>query len=161
MFCKPFAKYIIIRMRDNTNTKLEMYMLTKVLVIDDDPDMTDLLSLLLKTRGFDIISCNTGQEGVQKARNDSPDVIILDLMMNGMNGWQVCAAVRKFSSIPILILTALDNPGTIVSALDAGADDFLTKPVSSGLLVSRLKTLTRRTHTKESDIFTPAPPISI
>ncbi len=136
-------------------------MLTKVLVIDDDPDMTDLLSLLLKTRGFDVISSNNGEEGVQKARNDSPDVIILDLMMNGMDGWHVCAAIRKFSSIPILILSALDNPGTIVSALDAGADDFLTKPVSSGLLVSRLKTLTRRVSTKETGIFLPSPPISI
>lgn len=136
-------------------------MLTKVLVIDNDPDMTDLLSLLLKTRGFDVISCNNGEEGVQKARNDSPEVIILDLMMSGMDGWQVCAAVRKFSSVPILILTALDNPGTVVSALDAGADDFLTKPVSSGLLVSRLKTLTRRTHLNEMGILVPAPPISI
>jgi len=136
-------------------------MLTKVLVIDDDPDMTDLLSHLLKTRGFNVISSNNGEEGVQKTRNDSPDVIILDLMMNGMDGWQVCAAVRKFSSIPILILTALDNPGTVVSALDAGADDFLTKPVSSGLLVSRLNTLTRRMLTKEAGMFIPAPPISI
>jgi DNA-binding response OmpR family regulator len=136
-------------------------MLTKVLVIDDDPDMTDLLSLLLKTRGFDVISCNNGEEGVLKVRNDSPDVIILDLMMNGMDGWQVCAAIRKFNSIPILILTALDNPGTVVSALDAGADDFLTKPVSSGLLISRLNTLTRRSTTRESGIFIPAPPISI
>lgn len=136
-------------------------MLTKVLVIDDDPAMTDLLSLLLRTMGFDVISCNNGVEGVEKARIESPEVIILDLMMNGMDGWQVCAAVRKFSSIPILILTALDNPGTVVSALDAGADDFLTKPVSSSLLVSRLKTLTRRTHLKESGIFVPAPPISI
>jgi two-component system KDP operon response regulator KdpE len=123
--------------------------------------MTDLLSLLLKTRGFDVISSNNGEEGVQKAHSSSPDVIILDLMMNGMDGWQVCAAVRKFSSIPIIILTALDNPGTVVSALDAGADDFLTKPVSSGLLVSRLNTLTRRISTKEAGLFIPAPPISI
>jgi len=136
-------------------------MLTKVLVIDDDPDMTDLLSLLLKTRGFDVIFSNNGEEGVQKVRNDSPDVIILDLMMKGMDGWQVCAAVRRFSSIPILILTALDNPGTVVSALDSGADDFLTKPVSSGLLVSRLNTLTRRVPAKETGIFISAPPVSI
>lgn len=136
-------------------------MLTKVLVIDDDPDMTDLLSLLLKSRGFYVISSNNGEEGLQKVRNDSPDVIILDLMMKGMDGWQVCTTVRKFSSIPILILTALDNPETVVRALDAGADDFLTKPVSSGLLVSRLNTLTRRKSSKDTGIFLPAPPISI
>jgi DNA-binding response OmpR family regulator len=136
-------------------------MLTKVLVIDDDPDMTDLLSLLLNRRDFNVISCNSGEEGVQKARNESPDVIILDLMMKGMDGWQVCTAVRKFSSIPIIILSALDNPGMVVSALDAGADDFLTKPVSSGLLVSRLNTLTRRTSSKETDVYLPSRPLSL
>ncbi|MFH2039225.1 MAG: response regulator [Chloroflexota bacterium] len=136
-------------------------MLTKVLVIDDDPDMTDLLSLLLKASGFEVLVCNYGEKGIQLTHDFSPNVIILDLMMIGMDGWQVCAAIREFSSIPILILTALDNPEIIVSALDAGADDFLTKPVSSSLLVSRLKTLTRRMHTNDSGIFVPAPPISI
>lgn len=136
-------------------------MLTKVLVIDDDPDMTDLLSLLLKASGFEVLVCNYGEKGIQETHDFSPNVIILDLMMIGMDGWQVCTAIREFSSIPILILTALDNPEIIVSALDAGADDFLTKPVSSSLLVSRLKTLTRRMQINGSGIFVPAPPISI
>ncbi|HBG75294.1 MAG: hypothetical protein A2X25_12410 [Chloroflexi bacterium GWB2_49_20] len=136
-------------------------MQNKVLVIDDDPEMTDLLSLLLKTNGFEVLSCNCGDEGVQRARNESPNVIILDLMMHDMDGWQVCSAIRKFSSVPILILSALDNPGTIVSALDAGADDFLTKPVSSGLLVSRLKTLTRRVNAQDAGILIPVPHVFI
>jgi DNA-binding response OmpR family regulator len=135
-------------------------MLSKVLVIDDDMAMTELLSLLLKTRGFEVISTNYGEDGVQKARNESPDVVILDLMMLGMDGWQVCSAIRKFSAVPILILSALDNPGTVVSALDAGADDFLTKPVSSGVLISRLNTLTRRVLAQEAGTLIPVSRVS-
>jgi two-component system KDP operon response regulator KdpE len=139
---------------------MEICKLINVLVIDDDPEMTDLLSLLLKPRGFNVNSCNSGEEGVNKARVESPEIIILDLMMKGMDGWQVCSAVRKFSNVPILILSALNHPGTVVRALDAGADDFLTKPVSSGLLVSRLRTLMRRTHPSESAVLLPATNIS-
>jgi DNA-binding response OmpR family regulator len=115
---------------------------------------------LLKTRGFEVISTNYGEDGVQKARNESPDVVILDLMMLGMDGWQVCSAIRKFSAVPILILSALDNPGTVVSALDAGADDFLTKPVSSGVLISRLNTLTRRVLAQEAGTLIPVSRVS-
>jgi DNA-binding response OmpR family regulator len=87
---------------------------------------------------------NTGEEGVKLIREISPDVVILDLMMPGMDGWQVCAEVRSFSSVPILILSALDSPGMVASALDAGADDYLVKPVPSGVLIAHLNTLTRR-----------------
>lgn len=131
-------------------------MLFKVLVIDDDPNMTDLLSLLLKSRGFEVSICNSGKEGIQKTMADPQDVIILDMMMEEMDGLQVCAQIRKFSNVPILILSALDNPGTIVKALDAGADDFLTKPVSSGLLISRLNTLTRRVNGNDPGLSMPA-----
>jgi len=129
--------------------------LKKVLVIDDDPNMTELLSLLLKANGFEVSICNHGEDGIKKVMNESPDVIILDLMLDGMDGLQVCAQVRKFSAVSILILSALDNPGTVVKALDAGADDFLTKPVSSGLLISRLNTLTRRVKPSESNVSMP------
>lgn len=122
----------------------------KVLIIDDDPAITELLTLVLSTNNFEVISSNYGEVGIQKVQEDKPDVIILDLMMPAMDGWKVCTAIRKISNIPILILSALDNPGVVVSALDAGADDFLTKPVSSGVLVSRIRTLTRRNSASES-----------
>jgi two-component system response regulator MtrA len=134
---------------------MEKFMLSKVLVIDDDPAMTELLALLLKTSGFEVVSSNYGADGILRAQNESPDVVILDLMMLEMDGWQVCSAIRKFSSVPILILSALDSPGTIVSALDAGADDFLTKPVSSSVLISRIKTLTRRVNAQEAGTLIP------
>jgi len=116
----------------------------KVLAIDDDPAMTELLTLLLKTHGFDALTANTGAEGVRFIREQCPDVVILDLMMPGMDGWQVCTQVRAFSNVPILVLSALDNPGMVASALDAGADDYLVKPVTSGVLLAHINTLTRR-----------------
>ena len=122
----------------------------KVLIIDDDPAMTELLTLILKTRGLDASMANSGEDGIKLIREISPDVVILDLMMPGMDGWQVCTEVRSFSNVPILILTALDSPGMVASALDAGADDYLVKPVPSGVLIAHLNTLTRRASTEKS-----------
>ncbi len=119
-------------------------MTQKVLAIDDDPAHTELLTLLLKTHGFNVLTANTGEDGVAITRKDSPDVIILDLMMPGMDGWQVCTQIRKFSNVPILVFSALDKPGMVTSALDAGADDYLVKPVPCGELVAHLNKLTRR-----------------
>ena len=123
----------------------------KILVIDDDPAMTELLDLLLKPRGFRVATSNTGEEGVQLVHQFRPDVIILDLMMPGMDGWKVCQAVRTFSQVPILILSALDGPGLVASALDAGADDYLVKPVPSGVLVAHLNNLTRRGRSEKNN----------
>jgi two-component system, OmpR family, response regulator len=123
---------------------METQPMLKVLAIDDDPAMTELLALLLKTHSLDVYMANTGEDGIKLAREISPDVIILDLMMPGMDGWQVCTQVRTFSNVPILILSALDSPGMVASALDAGADDYLVKPVPVGVLIAHLNTLTRR-----------------
>jgi len=119
-------------------------MALKVLTIDDDPALTELLTLLLRSRGHDAYKANTGEEGVKLIHELTPDVVILDLMMPGMDGWQVCAEVRSFSKVPILILSALDSPGMVASALDAGADDYLVKPVPSGVLLAHLVNLNRR-----------------
>ncbi len=128
---------------------------TKVLAIDDDFAMTELLTLLLKTHGFDVITANSGMDGVKSVQEFSPDVVILDLMMPGMDGWQVCTAVRKFSSVPILIFSALDSPGMVASALDAGADDYLVKPVPSGVLIAHVNKLTRRGDMKSRNGLKP------
>ncbi len=126
-------------------------MTCRVLTIDDDPAMTGLVTQMLKKHGFDPFVANTGEEGVKLIRKISPDVVILDLMMPGMDGWQVCAEVRSFSDVSILVLSALDNPGMVTSALDAGADDYLIKPVSSGILIAHLNTLTRRAGTEKGN----------
>jgi DNA-binding response OmpR family regulator len=130
-------------------------MTQKVLAIDDDPAMTELLTLLLNTHGFNVLTANTGEDGVKIAREESPDVIILDLMMAGMDGWQVCNQIRTFSTVPILVFSALDSPGIVASALDAGADDYLVKPISSGVLIAHLNKLTRRTDMNNGNKFKP------
>ena len=122
----------------------------KVLTIDDDPAMTELLTLLLKTHGLDAYMANSGEEGLKIIHKISPDVVILDLMMPDMDGWQVCMQIRSFSHVPILILSALDSPGMVASALDGGADDYLVKPVPSGVLIAHINTLTRRSATQRT-----------
>jgi DNA-binding response OmpR family regulator len=121
-----------------------------VLTIDDDTAITELLAMLLRTHGYEVKTVNSGEEGVDAIKKYNPHVVILDLMMPGLDGWQVCKAVREFSNVPIVILSALDDPAMIASALDAGADDYLVKPVSSSILVAHLNRLIRRTGTLEA-----------
>ncbi|MBF8255864.1 MAG: two-component system, OmpR family, response regulator MtrA, partial [Anaerolineales bacterium] len=99
------------------------------LLIDDDPDLAAVMQSLLRGQDFDLHSVLTGHEGIEACRNDQPDVVILDLLMPGMDGWEVCQKIREFSNVPILILSALGAPGSVARALDAGADDYLIKPV--------------------------------
>ncbi len=117
----------------------------KVLAIDDDNAITELLAMLLRTHGYEVLTANSGEEGIRLIQEKSPDIVVLDLMMPGMDGWQVCKQVRTFSNVPIVILSALDDPAMIASALDAGADDYLVKPISSTILVAHLSRLIRRT----------------
>ncbi len=123
----------------------------KILVIDDDPAMTELLKLLLQSAASKVLTANSGAEGVALARQYIPDIVILDLMMPEMDGWQVCQQIRQFSKVPILILSALDNPGMVARALDMGADDYLIKPVPSSVLLAHIRNLVRRT-TANTDI---------
>ncbi len=117
---------------------------TKILAIDDDIAMTELLTLLLWSREFEITTSNNSKEGIALVRKINPNIILLDLMMPNIDGWETCKKIRKFSNIPIMVLSALDNPGMVASALDAGADDYLIKPVPSNLLIAHIRNLTRR-----------------
>jgi DNA-binding response OmpR family regulator len=133
-------------MHDNRGSKLSGGMMNKILVIDDDLAMTDLLKLLLRQTGAEIQIANDGRTGINLAKTFAPRIIILDLMMPEMDGWQICKEIRTFSNVPILILSALDNPGLVAAALDAGADDYLIKPVTSGVLIAHLNNLVRRAN---------------
>ncbi|MEN6481386.1 MAG: response regulator [Anaerolineaceae bacterium] len=117
----------------------------KILVIDDDPAMTDLLKLLLKPTSAVIFTANTGFTGIEIAQKMNPNIILLDLMLPEIDGWQVCKAFSDFSMTPILIFSALDSPGMVAAALDAGADDYLIKPVTSNVLIAHINNLLRRT----------------
>jgi len=120
-------------------------MTTTILIIDDDMAITELLSMLLQTHGFDVITTNSGVEGIRLVQQKHPQVVLLDLMMPDKDGWEVCKELRTFSNVPILILSAINDPRMVASVLDAGADDFLVKPVPSSVLVAHLRKMVRRT----------------
>jgi DNA-binding response OmpR family regulator len=124
-------------------------MTTKILVIDDDIAITELMSMLLRTHGFEVLTTNSGAEGVKLVREKLPNVVLLDLMMPDMDGWQVSKAIRAFNNVPILILSAINDPAMVASVLDAGADDFLVKPVPSSVLVANIRKMVRQTGTQE------------
>jgi DNA-binding response OmpR family regulator len=126
-------------------------MALKALTIDDDASMTELLGLLLRSHGMEVIPCNSGTKGIELARTENPDIIILDLMMPGIDGWEVCRTLRTFTKIPIAILSALDDPAVISTALDAGADDYMVKPIPSSVLMAHINTLIRR-HKVENNV---------
>jgi DNA-binding response OmpR family regulator len=119
---------------------------TTVLTIDDDADITELLSIILRSHGFDVITSNNSEEGLHLIREKSPDVVMLDLMMPDMNGWEMCKTIRLFSQVPIMVLSALSDPVLAAKVLDAGADDFIVKPVPSAVLTAHLNKLVRRSN---------------
>ncbi|PKN93907.1 MAG: hypothetical protein CVU44_08820 [Chloroflexi bacterium HGW-Chloroflexi-6] len=119
-------------------------MAIKVLIIDDDNAMTDLLGLLLQSYSLEVITANDSQQGLELVKTVAPDIILLDLMMPGKTGWDVCREIRTFSKVPIAVLSAIDDPVMVASALDAGADDYMVKPIPSGELLSHINNLTRR-----------------
>lgn len=108
--------------------------------------MTDMLSVLLRTNGFDVLVANSASDGIAAAASTHVDIVILDQVLPVMMGWEVCESIRNFSAVPILMLSVVNKPEVIARALDAGADDYLVKPVSSSVLISHLNTLTRRSH---------------
>ena len=117
---------------------------TNVLIIDGDASMTDMLRLILEPNDFNVFAENSGPAGIEAARRLDPDIIILDLLMQGMDGWDICHKIREFSNVPILVLSAVNKPGYVAKALDNGADDYLLKPMPSNVLIAHLKKLTRR-----------------
>jgi DNA-binding response OmpR family regulator len=117
---------------------------TRVLVVDDDIEMTDLLKIVLEPNSFEVVTANSGADGIDLARRLSPDVMVLDLHMPEIDGWEVCKAIRQFSQVPILVLSAVSKPGMVARALDAGADDYLSKPMTSSVLIAHIKKLARR-----------------
>jgi DNA-binding response OmpR family regulator len=117
--------------------------LTKVLVVDDDTILTDMFRDLLTASGYEVFVANSGPEGIEAARQNKPDAIVLDLTMPGIDGWQVCRAIRAVSQVPILVLSAVVDSEGVMRALEEGADDYLIKPVPIAVLVSYLKRMTQ------------------
>jgi DNA-binding response OmpR family regulator len=117
---------------------------SSVLVIDNDVALTELLKATLEPKTFTVHTAYEVEEGINAVHAVNPDVIILDLYLPEKDGSQVCREIREFSNTPILILSIFNNPDEIARALDEGADDYLIKPVPSGVLIAHLKKLIRR-----------------
>ncbi len=122
-------------------------MIKKILAVDDDADILTLVRYNLEKEGFKVFTAESGEEALEKARKSKPDLLILDLMLPGMNGLEVCRLLKSDSAtrnMPVLILTAKGEETDIVVGLELGADDYLTKPFSPRVLAARVRALLRR-----------------
>ncbi len=117
----------------------------RVLVIDDDAALSEMLGIVLTGEGFDPVFCVDGAKAVQARRDAQPDVVLLDLMLPGMDGIDVCRAIRAESGVPIVMLTAKGDTADVVVGLEAGADDYIVKPFKPKELVARVRARVRKT----------------
>ncbi|WMJ23810.1 response regulator transcription factor [Paludicola sp. MB14-C6] len=116
----------------------------KILVVDDDKNICELLRLYLEKEGYSVILCHDGQEAVVKFNALNPDMILLDIMLPSLDGWQVCREIRKKSNVPIIMLTAKGETFDKVLGLELGADDYVVKPFDTKEIVARIKAVLRR-----------------
>ena len=116
-----------------------------VLIVEDDPHASEIINLYLKNEGFAVLSAFDGQDGLRKARDIKPALIVLDLMLPKLNGIELCKTLRKESNVPIVMLTAMVEEEDRLAGLNLGADDYITKPFSPKELVARIKAVLRRT----------------
>lgn len=123
----------------------------KVLIIDDDPGLLTLMRMGLEREGYQIIVAQSGQEGLRQAYEHHPDIILLDILMPGMDGWEVCQRLRYICDTPILILTAVDERDGVIRGLSLGADDYVLKPCSFEELKARIRALLRRAARTSND----------
>lgn len=124
----------------------------KILVIDDEGTMQDLLRLMLEGAGYSVAAAASGEEGIRRLQAEPVDFVILDVMMGGMDGFAACAEIRRFTSVPILMLTAIaGSEADKVKGLRAGADDYMVKPFSKQELLARIEAILRRTRAMVPD----------
>ena len=141
-------------------------MKSRVLVVDDDPALAEMLTIVLRGEGFDTAVVGDGTRALPAVRELRPDVVLLDLMLPGMNGIDVCRAIRAESGVPIVMLTAKTDTVDIVLGLESGADDYVVKPFKPKELIARIRARVRRTDAEPAEqlsigditIDVPAPP---
>ncbi len=119
---------------------------TTILAADDDPQLLRLITRNLQLEGYDVLAASDGQQALELIENNSPDLVLLDVMMPRMDGFTVCYRVREFSTVPIIIITARGQDQDKVRGLDLGADDYLTKPFSVDELLARVRAVIRRSQ---------------
>ncbi len=117
----------------------------KILVVDDDTNICELLRLYLEKEGYSVAIANTGMQAVKLFAENQPDLMLLDIMLPELDGWQVCREIRKYSNKPIIMLTAKGETFDKVLGLELGADDYITKPFDAKEVLARIKAVLRRT----------------
>ena len=120
---------------------------TTIVVIEDEKDIRELITFNLKQYGYNVITSINGEEGLRYSYLHNPDLILLDIMLPGINGFQFCSTIRKsknLKDIPVIIITALGDEKNIVKGLEKGADDYITKPFSNKILLARIKNVLKR-----------------
>lgn len=122
-----------------------------ILLIDDEKRMLDLIELFLIPHEFRCIKETNGQAAIETLKHEKINLVLLDIMMPEIDGWEVCRQIREFSDVPVIMLTARSDKLDLVKGLDTGADDYITKPFDEGELVARVKALLRRIPADESD----------
>ena len=132
------------------NQEGNLKMSKKILIVEDDGNIRELLRLYLEREGYEITEASNGEEGVEQWRKVNPDMILLDVMMPIMDGWQVCKIIREESKVPIIILTAKGETFDKVNGLEMGADDYIVKPLEMREVVARVRAVFRRFAPEES-----------
>ncbi len=122
-----------------------------ILVVDDEPQILRVMRASLPVRGYQVITASSGEEALDQVGKQVPDLIILDLVMPGLTGLDVCRRIREFSAVPIIVLSAKGSESDKVAALDLGADDYITKPFSMDELLARVRAVLRRLAAGEAD----------
>ncbi len=118
--------------------------MTTILVVDDEPNIVELLRLYLEQAGFAVVAAADGPSAIEAHRAAGPDLVILDVMLPGIDGFEVCRAIRRVADTPIVMLTARSEDVDAIVALELGADDYVTKPFNPRMLVARIKAILRR-----------------
>ncbi|MGW9114930.1 response regulator [Microbacterium sp. NPDC055683] len=126
--------------------------MTRVLLVEDEPDLSEPLAYLLRREGYEVEIAEDGDAALAAFRGQEPDVVLLDLMLPGMPGTEVCRQIRTTSTTPIIMLTAKDSEVDIVVGLELGADDYVTKPYSARELLARMRAVMRRSAPADADL---------
>ena len=121
-------------------------MQSKILIADDDMNICELLRLYMEKEGFEVVLAHDGEQALKQFQEQSPSLVLLDIMMPRLDGWQVCREIRKTSNCPIIMLTAKGETFDKVLGLELGADDYVVKPFDTKEVVARIKAVLRRTN---------------
>lgn len=126
-------------------------MAERILIVDDEPRFLRLIEANLQTEGFEVLKAKDGKQAVDETVSQKPDMVLLDVMMPEMDGFQACERIREFSNVPIIMLTAKGEEDQRIKGLNLGADDYIVKPFSAGEMLARVRAVLRRAQSRYQD----------